>query len=44
VLVRETDFVWRGQTFATLSGVAAAITGGHWNGLRFFGLSKDAAA
>lgn len=31
-------FEWRGQTFASLSKIANAITGAHWSGPRFFGL------
>lgn len=54
VLVREHDgvmhqvtvmadgFVWRGQTYASLSKVAFAITGTRWNGPRFFGLRTQA--
>jgi hypothetical protein len=31
-------FEWRGQTYASLSKIAKAITGAHWSGPRFFGL------
>lgn len=38
--VIEGGFVWRSKTFASLSSIAAAITGAHWSGPRFFGLNK----
>lgn len=50
VLVREYDgerhtvtvapdgFLWRDQTYSSLSSIARAITGTAWNGPRFFGL------
>lgn len=31
-------FLWKGQTYRSLSLVAQRITGAHWNGPRFFGL------
>jgi len=36
--VVDGGFVWNGVHFTSLSGVAKAITGTHWNGLLFFGL------
>jgi hypothetical protein len=42
VVVTTDGFVWGGQTYASLSAVARAITGVRWNGPRFFGL-RDAA-
>lgn len=36
--VVEDGFLWRGQSYASLSAVARAITGAHWSGPRFFGL------
>lgn len=36
--VIQDGYVWRGQTFKTLSAVANAITGSRWSGPRFFGL------
>jgi len=33
-------FVWNGQKFRSLSGIATAITGTRWNGNAFFGLTK----
>lgn len=44
VVVREGDFVYDGRPYTTLSAVANAITGAHWNGWRFFGLKGEAAA
>lgn len=38
VQVVADGFEWRGQTFASLSKIANAITGAHWSGPRFFGL------
>ena len=35
----EEGFAWDGKTYRSLSKVARAITGGHWNGPRFFGLT-----
>jgi hypothetical protein len=32
-----------GKTYRSLSRVARAITGGHWNGPRFFGLTGSKA-
>jgi hypothetical protein len=47
VLVLEKGFAWRGETYPSLSAIARAITGAHWNGWAFFGLkrpTKDASA
>ena len=38
VHVLADGFEWRGQIYASLSGIAEAITGAHWSGPRFFGL------
>ena len=38
VMVLEQGFAWNGATYESLSRVARAITGTHWNGPRFFGL------
>ena len=38
VEVTEQGFLWNGQSFASLSHVARAITGARWSGPRFFGL------
>ena len=40
VLVREDGFEYEGQLFRSLSVIAERITGAHWSGPRFFGLSK----
>jgi len=46
VMALERGFAWNGQTFASLSGVAFAITGVKWSGQRsFFGSAgRDGAA
>jgi hypothetical protein len=33
-------FEYAGQTYRSLSAVAKAVTGSHWNGYLFFGLTK----
>ena len=33
-------FAWQGNTYASLSAIARAITGTNWNGPRFFGLRE----
>ncbi len=38
VLVLEGGYGWQGKSYASLSGVARAITGTRWSGPRFFGL------
>jgi hypothetical protein len=38
VMVMPDGFAWNGETFASLSKIAFAITGTKWNGPRFFGL------
>jgi hypothetical protein len=38
VMVVDEGFAWNGKTYDSLSQVAFAITGTHWNGPRFFGL------
>ena len=40
VMVLEDGFAWNGQTWTSLSQVAKAMTGTHWNGHRFFGLQR----
>lgn len=48
ILVVEDGFVWRGKTWRSLSVIAREMTGTHWSGPRFFGLTstpvKSAAA
>ena len=41
--VVEGGFHWNGETYRSLSRVAGAITGGKWNGPRFFGLRDEPA-
>ena len=40
VEVTEGGFVWNGDRHRSLSSVARAITGAHWSGPRFFGLTE----
>jgi hypothetical protein len=42
VTVTSTGFLYDGKPFASLTAVARAITGTHWNGPHFFRL-KDGA-
>jgi hypothetical protein len=44
VLVREDGFEYEGQRYRSLTVIAARITGAHWSGPRFFGVSKRACA
>lgn len=39
ILVVEDGFVWRGKTWCSLSVIAREMTGTHWSGPRFFGLT-----
>ena len=41
VTVLADGVTYSGQRFATLSAVAKQITGSHWNGFLFFGLTKQ---
>ncbi|WP_082351495.1 DUF2924 domain-containing protein [Cypionkella psychrotolerans] len=36
-------YLWNGKSFASLSAIAKEITGAHWSGPRFFGVSKAGA-
>lgn len=40
--VTEDGFNWNGRSYRSLSAIARAITGAHWSGPRFFGLSGGA--
>ena len=40
VLVRETGWEYEGTIYASLTAAAQAITGSHWNGNLFFGLTQ----
>jgi Protein of unknown function (DUF2924) len=42
VLVREDGFEYEGQRYRSLTVIAQQITGAHWSGPRFFGISKPA--
>jgi plasmid stabilization system protein ParE len=44
VLVREDGFEYEGQHYRSLTVIAERITGVHWSGPRFFGLTKRASA
>jgi hypothetical protein len=40
VTVLPNGFDWEGQIYTSLSAVAKAVTGSHWNGMAFFGLKN----
>ena len=40
VIVGEDGFEWRGRRWQSLSVIAREITGSHWSGPRFFGLTE----
>ncbi len=40
VLVSDGSYSWRGNSYASLSEVARAITGTRWSGPRFFGVTS----
>jgi len=44
VLVTENGFLWRGESWRSLSMIAREITGTQWSGPRFFGLVRNARA
>jgi hypothetical protein len=44
VLVREDGFEYEGERYRSLTVIAARITGAHWSGPRFFGLTPRAGA
>ena len=41
VTVLEDGFLFEDRRYASLTDVAKAITGSHWSGPRFFGLTKS---
>ena len=43
VNVLAAGFEYDGQVFGSLSGIAQAVAGGHWNGFAFFGLTRNGA-
>jgi hypothetical protein len=44
ILVREDGFEYEGQRYRSLTIIAERITGAHWSGPRFFGLTKRSCA
>jgi hypothetical protein len=44
VLVRDDGFEYEGQRYRSLTRIAGRITGAHWSGPRFFGLTQPARA
>lgn len=44
ILVADNGFILHDRQFASLSQVAQAITGAHWSGPRFFGLTSASRA
>jgi hypothetical protein len=44
VLVRDDGFEYEGQYYRSLTVIAERITGAHWSGPRFFGLTKPTGA
>jgi hypothetical protein len=44
VLVHKDGFEHEGQRYRSLTAIAERITGAHWSGPRFFGLTKPARA
>ena len=44
VLVREDGYDYEGERYRSLTVIAERITGAHWSGPRFFGLTKRARA
>jgi hypothetical protein len=44
VLVQKDGFEHEGQRYRSLTVIAERITGAHWSGPRFFGLTKQAHA
>jgi hypothetical protein len=44
VLVHKDGFEYEGQRYRSLTVIAEQITGAHWSGPRFFGVSKRARA
>jgi Protein of unknown function (DUF2924) len=44
VLLRENGFEYEGQHYHSLTAIATKITGAHWSGPRFFGLTRRAGA
>ena len=43
VTVLPKGFEWEGKVYRSLTSVAEAVTGSHWNGYLFFGLKDQGA-
>ncbi len=43
VVVRGDGFEWQGQKYKSLTAVAKAVTGKHWNGFNFFRVDEGKA-
>jgi len=41
VNVLHDGFEYEGEVYRSLSAIAKAVTGSHWNGYHFFGMSKE---
>ncbi len=41
VTVLDKGFEYDGDVYRSLTAVARAVTGSHWNGYHFFGLNKN---
>uniref|UniRef100_UPI002494EA2C DUF2924 domain-containing protein n=1 Tax=Ruegeria atlantica TaxID=81569 RepID=UPI002494EA2C len=41
--VTEDGFSWNSRSYRSLSAIAREITGAHWSGPRFFGLTSKGA-
>ena len=44
ILVREDGFEYEGEHYRSLTVIAERITGAHWSGPRFFGVTRRAAS
>jgi hypothetical protein len=44
VQVLDAGFEFEGQRYKSLSAVAKAATGAHWNGYHFFGLTQESTS
>ncbi len=44
VMVLEDGFEYEGRRYSSLTAIAKAVTGSHWNGMHFFGLAKKESA
>ncbi len=44
VMVLEDGFEYEGRRYSSLTAIAKAVTGSHWNGMHFFGLKRRETA